>query len=1524
MRKQPLIACFAFCAFCFLIAQGRTLAADKTNVVFILTDNHGAWTLGTYGNPDIRTPHIDQLATEGIQFNQAFANNPVCSPTRATYLTGLMPSQHGVHNFLSAGRLQIGSEARNTLEAFTSLPEVLKSEGYKCGLVGKWHLGANHQPQEGLYDYWITMPHGGTRTFHNAEVIENGETRKEPTYLTQLWTDRACEFIESNHEEPFFLYLAYNGPYGLSGYQLESSENQHADYYADKSLDSFPRGAIHPWQYSNRSYFGNDLSIRRYAEELSAIDDGVGAVMDKLKELGLDENTLVIFAADQGWAGGQHGLWGMGDHTRPVNAFEHSMRIPLIFRHASETKISGQGIPEGAKSEHMVSNYDFMPSVLSYLNLNDKIPTRPRSPGRDYSRVLRGEKMDVWDNTVFYEYESLRCIRTEDWKYIERFEDGFDELYHLADDPDEQHNLIDLPSSAKVKGDLQLKLKQFFAETASPEYDLWNGGTSQTRNHVWGKEAAERHAERARQSGQLHSAIDLAVTVPPMTLPNGLVAEVAAAPPLTRHPMMGNFDDRGRLFVAEAAGVNRKAAELDVEKPNFIRLLVDSNQDGRFDKSTVFAKDLTFPSGALWHDGALWVTAAPSIWRLEDTDDDGVADKREEIVTGFGYTGNAADLHGPFLHPNGRIFWCHGRKNLDVRDHEGKSFHKGKGARIWSCEPDGSDLQIYAGGGMDNPVEIVFTPEGEIIGDINLMYGRPRGDTLVHWQYGGAYPRYDQETVLAEFTRTGDLLKEFHNFGHVAVSGINLYRSPEGLGDYAGNLFATHFNTQKITRSFIESDGATFRHVRAEDFLAIENPDVHLTDVIEDANGTLLVIDTGGWFRDGCPVSQIAKPEIAGAIYRIRKAGAVDRKTDFRGLNIDWVNATPEALAGFLDDQRFAVRDRAIAELARRGNQSLAILKQVLTVGSVDARRNAIWTLTRIESANAMTLVRTALKDKSASIRHTVCNSIWKTRDNKAGEALVHLLLNDENPPVQLVAARALGRIGDNSAIEALLAFISKPQDRVTEHSAIYALIELNDYAGTLVGLNSRSSKVQGRSLWALNGMEDSSLNVTQVLGLLGSASDDLVKIVISICKMHPDWAEEMAEVFHQRLTENRFTEQYMTAARQLAVYFLNNNLMQAFVGRLLETNDWAESVEVFKIISESPTKIDLHPSWKSDFESALWSGHIQTMSVALDALAKIDTDTFDHQLRKIADHTGRPSLIRIKALNAISDATGPLNASAFTMLIELLSPASNSDQRLALANKLTDTKLEAANLLSNSKLTAKQRLEVLELIKNASPLELPLLVDLFKQTRDSATGIALVEALESSVSTHALSPSELQRMLARYPPEVLNRGKPLVKQLFKQADEREARLVEVGLELETGDPIRGREVFMSGKGACITCHQIGTDGNEVGPNLSKLGQIRTKQDLLESILFPSVSLARDFEPYVVETTDGQSLLGVVQRETADTVFLLDATAVAKPIPRSSIKTIQPGVISLMPQGLDQTMSKKELIDLIAYLDSLE
>jgi arylsulfatase A-like enzyme len=443
----------------------------RPNVVLIMTDNQAPWTLGCYGNRDILTPNIDRLARAGVLFTRSFSSNAVCSPTRATYLTGLIPSQHGVHCYLRANEAQIGPGAYNTIEEFATLPQILAGQGYVCGLAGKWHLGGNERPQEG-FTYWVTKPHGHTSTFYDAEVIENGRIRKEPTYLTDFWTSHGIRFLEQNQDRPFFLFLAYNGPYGLGASLQSQARNRHGAYYADKTLPSFPREPGHPWLKENRKYLGDLTAMRRYAAEISGVDDGVGRVLETLDRLGLKDNTLVIFTADQGWCGGHHGMWGMADHGRPLHTYDETCHVPLIFRHPTV-------IVPGRQSDMMVSNYDFLPTVLTYLGLRDHIPARPQGPGRDYAAILRGGPVE-WENVTFFEFENTRMIRTPEWKYTRRFPDGPDELYDLRHDPGERVNLVERAEHAAAREELATRLEAFFARYADPKYDLWRGGNSKT------------------------------------------------------------------------------------------------------------------------------------------------------------------------------------------------------------------------------------------------------------------------------------------------------------------------------------------------------------------------------------------------------------------------------------------------------------------------------------------------------------------------------------------------------------------------------------------------------------------------------------------------------------------------------------------------------------------------------------------------------------------------------------------------------------------------------------------------------------------------------------------------------------------------------------------------------------------------------------------------------------------------------------------------------------------------------------
>jgi len=573
-----------------------------------------------------------------------------------------------------------------------------------------------------------------------------------------------------------------------------------------------------------------------------------------------------------------------------------------------------------------------------------------------------------------------------------------------------------------------------------------------------------------------------------LSAPKGYTVEVAAAPPLVGHPLMGAFDPQGRMYVAATAGLNLRRPDLEEQLPNFVQRLEDVDGDGVFDKATKFADKLTFPQGCLWHEGSLYVASSGAIWRFTDDNDDGVADRREKIVGDFGYTGNAADVHGCFLGPEGRIYWCEGRHGHEIKNAQGELVSKGKAARIFSSRADGSDVRSYCTGGMDNPVEIVFGPTGDMFGSVNLMYSRPRGDCLVHWLYGGVYPREDFASSLdGELLRTGDLLREVHNFGHVALSGLCRLRTNQ-LGDnFAGDLMLTVFNTNRIARMKLAPSKATYKAALVEDFLVADSKDFHPTDVLEDADGSLLVIDTGGWFRIGCPQSQVAKSHIPGAIYRVRRTSSLSVE-DPRGRQIDHAKLSSEDFVRYLEDPRPAVVDAAMSALAARfAAERAATVEQELgnqyDKQSVAVRRRLLQAARRAESPRAGDWLLRGLRDADDSVRQTACRALYhaKTEQQTAIATQLIALLQDPAVVVRREAAVVLGQqseISANASAALLAALGSAEEDPLVRHTLTYALIDLGDREATAKGLLASSASTQAAAAIALEQMRRKNADV--------------------------------------------------------------------------------------------------------------------------------------------------------------------------------------------------------------------------------------------------------------------------------------------------------------------------------------------------------------------------------------------------------------------------------------------------------------
>ncbi|HKB37055.1 MAG TPA: hypothetical protein VKD72_11415, partial [Gemmataceae bacterium] len=308
---------------------------------------------------------------------------------------------------------------------------------------------------------------------------------------------------------------------------------------------------------------------------------------------------------------------------------------------------------------------------------------------------------------------------------------------------------------------------------------------------------------------------------PRFRVPPGFVIEKVAGPPLVRYPLFAAFDDRGRLFVAEGTGTNLPGEQLLKLKKQLgrITLLEDTDGDGRFDKSTVFADDLTFPTGILWHDGVIYATSHPCLWRFEEKD--GKAHRREALVRDFRFNGNGCDIHGPFLGPEGRLYWTDGRHGYKIKTREGEML-EGLASRIWRCRTDGSELERLCGGGFDNPVELAFTSAGDLLGTMD----QGPGDALLHYVEGGVYPM--EHPCLKEFPKTGPLLGSVRQYGAalpVALCGLCRYRSSQFGRDYQDSLFSAQFNVHRIEQHTLVRDGSTFRSVE-KDFVTSGDYDV--------------------------------------------------------------------------------------------------------------------------------------------------------------------------------------------------------------------------------------------------------------------------------------------------------------------------------------------------------------------------------------------------------------------------------------------------------------------------------------------------------------------------------------------------------------------------------------------------------------------------------------------------------------------------------------------------------------------------
>ncbi len=474
--------------------------ARRANILMFMTDNQPAELLGCYGNNEISTPHIDGLAADGFKFDNAFCVNGMCSPCRASVMTGLMPSQHGIHTWIDDRLRDQWPENWNAIGEFQTLPALLADHGYSTALIGKYHIGAPEISQNG-FQHWVTSPHGHVTDFWNNTFINNDRLEDYAGHSVDYFTDKTVDFLETSvnkKDQPFFAFVPYNAPYGHWPAIKGRAKNRFRDQYDEVQMHSIPREGLHEnaiarflrkaadsgggVDHSSELQIPNDLeTLRNYFSEMSMVDDGVGRVLAALKQLGIYDDTLIIYTTDHGFSLGHHGIWGHSQATLPSNAHRATFNIPLIFRH-------GERFAKTARPE-LVSQIDLFPTLLALAGIESD-GHNDNSPARSFAGLLEGRSF-TGDNCVFLEQEETRAIRTDRWLYKRRFQNAPqppypDELYDLKTDPLEKTNLAGDTKHQDIADTLIAKIDAFFDQFNEPKYDLWRGGSPKsTTDKAW-------------------------------------------------------------------------------------------------------------------------------------------------------------------------------------------------------------------------------------------------------------------------------------------------------------------------------------------------------------------------------------------------------------------------------------------------------------------------------------------------------------------------------------------------------------------------------------------------------------------------------------------------------------------------------------------------------------------------------------------------------------------------------------------------------------------------------------------------------------------------------------------------------------------------------------------------------------------------------------------------------------------------------------------------------------------------------
>ena len=1052
-------------------------------------------------------------------------------------------------------------------------------------------------------------------------------------------------------------------------------------------------------------------------------------------------------------------------------------------------------------------------------------------------------------------------------------------------------------------------------------------------------------------------------------VPAGVETKLFAAEPLLANPVVFGIDPTGKVYVCETfrqqKGVEDNRGHMNwllddlslqtvdervamyrkhlgdkaqdyTKEQDRLRLIEDTNGDGVADKATIYAdgfNDIADGTGAgvLIHNGDVFYTCIPKLWKLRDTNGDGKADAKEALANGFGvrvaFRGH--DMHGLQLGPDGRVYFSIGDRGYHVINQEGKLLHRPDTGAVFRCELDGSQLEVFAYG-LRNPQELAFDDFGNLFtGDNNSdggdkarwVYVVEGGDTgwRMYYQYADNRGPWNREHIWHPYRE--DAATTAVQPACTIPPILNVADGPSGLvyypgtglpERYKGHFFLADFRGQAANsgvRSFaVEPHGASFKLVDSHWYLE----HILATDVDFTPDGRMMVSDwVDGW--NGAN---------KGRLYTFTdRASAGEATQQVAKLMAEGLTAKPVAevtqLLGHADRR---IRQLAQFELAQR-HEFATFIQTLTTEQPALAQIHAVWGLWQLGRAGSIVTpgIVSALRAKDAEVRAQAAKVAGELKLQEAADTLISMVKTG-TAREQFFAAIALGHLQSNAAVPALVDLLGTNQDSdpMLRHAAVMGLTGAADHSVVKPHATHPSRSVRLGVLLAMRRWQD-----PEIARFL---SDGDLDIIVEAARAIHDLPivealPALAQLADQPLDSEPLLRRVLNAnyrlgqvegCQRIATLAASNRTSEVLrLEAIAELMEWANPPVLDRVTNEHrPLAARDAAPVRGAIQSALGSllaGSVPVRTEGVKLAAKYGITEVGPELAKLLADQEQSSKVRVESLKALGVLKSPLQQSAIDTGLKDSDPSLRSEARRLLAG--TDPnravlEFEAVLILGTPG-EQQSAVRVLAGLKSADA-EAVLATQLKTLTAGKLApevALDLMEAVEARQSP-TLSASLATYLKTRPPGDLL-------------AAHQEC--------LSGGDAQRGRELFFGNAAAsCRRCHKVGDQGGTAGPDLSAValnpeGKSKPRLELLESMLLPNAKIAKGFDTVVLVTDDGLIYTGVLREETADVVKLMTSTGEVISVPTKKIEDRARGK-SGMPEDVTKGLTKSDLRDLVEFL----